>query len=284
LQRLHRAVVAKCDADDGLADGLIGDPLRCKFDPRTVVCGKTPDSQCLSSAAVDAAAQLYAGPPNPGNVPSGTTGLLPGSELQWAVFLGPKNLAARWAWGKAAAPVSRDASAVDLSAFAAAKGKLIIYQGLADPLVSPLRTIRYYEMLAKSMKGIINTQGSVRLFAVPGMNHCAGGEGAHRINFLSVLENWAAGRSPDDVIAFKALAATLPEHPFAPEALDGAQAVVGGWMLGGPVSLEQARQQSASALSRPVFLYPYRTQYKGRGDPRLWMNFFSPGDTAFLFN
>ena len=284
LQRLHRAAVAKCDAGDGLVDGLIGDPLRCAFDPRTVACGKTPDLQCLSSAAVDAAARLYAGPPNPGNLPSGNAGLLPGSELQWAAFLDSKGDVARWTARKTAAPASRDASAVDLSAFAAAKGKLIIYQGLADPLVSPLRTIRYYEVLAKSMGGIVKTQGTVRLFAVPGMDHCAGGEGAHRINFLSVLENWAAGRSPDDVIAFKPLDAMPPEHPFAPEARDGAQTVVGGWMLGGPVSLEQAREQSASVLSRPVFLYPYRTQYKGRGDPKLWMNFFAPGDTAFLFN
>jgi feruloyl esterase len=272
-----------------LVDGLIGDPLRCAFDPKTLACGKTPDAQCLSSAAVDAAIRLYAGPPNPGDSPSGTAGLLPGSELQWAAFLDSKGLnpqgtVARWTARKGVAPASGDASSVDLAAFAAAKGKLIIYQGLADPLVSPLRTIRYYEMLAKSMGGIIKTQGTTRLYAVAGMDHCAGGEGAHRINFLSVLENWAAGRSPDDVIAFKALDATPPEHPFAPEALDGAQAIVGGWMLGGPVSLEQARQQSASALSRPVFLYPYRTRYKGRGDPKLWMSFYAPGDTAFLFN
>ena len=275
LQRLHRAAVAKCDADDGLKDGLISQPLRCGFDPHSVVCSSTPDGQCLSAAASDTAAGLY------GNTASG---LLPGSELEWAALIKPSAELLRWSASSSAATVSSEPAALDVAAFVGARGKLILVQGLADPIVSPRRTVQSYERLVRSMGGLVTTQGSVRLFNVPGLGFCGGGEGTNRINLLSVLETWAAGRAPDDFVAFRALDPAASPHPFAPDALDPAQAVYGGWMLGNPVSLEQAKQLGGTALSRPVFLYPYRTQYKDRGDPKLWMSFFAPGDFTLLSN
>lgn len=284
LQRLHRAAVAKCDADDGLQDGLIGQPLRCGFDPKSVVCGSTPDAQCITAAAAGAAARIYAGAPDAKASSGAVAGLLPGSELAWAAFIKPDaDLLRLSAKGGTAAAASADA-VLDLSAFVAARGKLILVQGMADPLVSPRRVVRSYELLARSMGGLVQTQGAVRLYAVAGMGHCGGGEGANRLNLLSVAETWAAGRAADDMIAFRALDPSAPAHPFAPAQLDPAQTVYGGWMLGNPVSLEQAQQLSGTALSRPVFLYPYRTQYKGRGDPKLWMSFFAPGDFSLLSN
>lgn len=281
LNILHRAVIAKCDADDGLKDGLIGQPLRCTFDPRSVRCGDAPQGECISASAAATAAQIY----------DGDGGLLPGSELEWAAYLKPGADLLRWSSPAVAASAhaagagaGAGPATLQIANFIAGRGKLLLVQGLSDAIVSPRRALRSYEALARASGGQVTTQGSVRLFAVPGLGHCGGGEGTNRINLLSVIETWAAGRSPDDFIAFRALDPAAENHPFAPLPLDGAQAVYGGWMLGNPVSLEQAHELSRSALSRPVFLYPYRVQYKGRGDPKLWMSFFAPGDFALLTN
>src|SRR5207244_11207215 len=42
LSLVAKAAVAACDADDGLTDGLIGDPRSCRFDPTTLICKGTP--------------------------------------------------------------------------------------------------------------------------------------------------------------------------------------------------------------------------------------------------
>src|SRR5262249_3667898 len=58
-QVLHTAVVAACDANDGLKDGLISNPASCKFDPRVLLCknGDAPD--CLSAPEVETARAIY---------------------------------------------------------------------------------------------------------------------------------------------------------------------------------------------------------------------------------
>lgn len=283
LRRLHRGALAACDRGDGLADGLVGDPLRCRFDPGVLACGASAgpaSGDCLSNAAIEAARRIYAGPPNPAGDTAFTAGLLPGSELEWSALR--------------AAPRRRDlatsttgAGSTDLAAFAAAGGKLVLYHGLADARVSPRRSIRWFEDLARERGGLVKAQAMVRFFAVPGMAHCGGGEGASRIDFLAALETWAgmgSVRPPDDVAAFRLADATRRVHPFAPVAYDGAQVVFAGWMLGAPVSLAQVREQSATALSRPVFAYPVPTHYKGRGDPSLWINFYAPADYSLQFD
>ncbi|MFO1426892.1 MAG: tannase/feruloyl esterase family alpha/beta hydrolase [Steroidobacteraceae bacterium] len=311
LERLHRAAVRRCDADDGLVDGLIGDPLRCRFDPAELACDRAGAGQCLSAPAIAAAARLYAGPPvataagsstmaaaapamaTPAVLaqhrPPGSAGLLPGSEPGWTAWLDPRDPLA----GSLRAPGSPlraqpAAADPDLSAFAAAGGKLILYHGLADPLLSPLPTIQYFETLARTMHGLVQAQSVVRFFAVPGMGHCGGGDGAARIDWLSALETWAgagSARPPDDVLGYRLRPGIAPQppDPFSPAALDGAQALYAGWMVGGAAPLEQAREMSATQLSRPVFAYPLPTRYKGRGDPAHWMNFYAPDDYSLQF-
>jgi len=284
LRRLHRGALATCDRGDGLVDGLIGDPLRCRFDPASLACdapamaGRAAD--CLAPAAIEAARKIYAGPPNPSGEASGTAGLLPGSELEWS---------AAWAVPPARAPRAGAgvAGSTDLAAFAAAGGKLVLYQGLADARISPRRTIRWFEDMARARGGLVKAQATVRFFAVPAMAHCGGGEGASRIDFLAALETWVGQgsvRPPDDIVAFRVADAARRVHPFAPLAYDPAQAVFAGWMLGAPTSLSQARQQSASLLSRAVFAYPVPTHYKGRGDPSNWINFFAPAEYTLQFD
>ena len=61
LTLLHDAVMRACDAKDGVKDGLIEDPTRCKFDPQELECKGTEGSACLSSGQVQAARKMYSG-------------------------------------------------------------------------------------------------------------------------------------------------------------------------------------------------------------------------------
>lgn len=82
LHLIHRAALAKCDRDDGVADGVIGNPLACKFDPAELACRAGQTSDCLTAAQVDAVRKVYSGPVSS----SGSKifyGVLPGSELNW---------------------------------------------------------------------------------------------------------------------------------------------------------------------------------------------------------
>jgi len=50
---IHRAALAACDAADGLADGLISEPLTCRFDPAVVACKAGDAADCLTAAHAD---------------------------------------------------------------------------------------------------------------------------------------------------------------------------------------------------------------------------------------
>ncbi len=87
------------------------------------------------------------------------------------------------------------------------------------------------------MGGPAATRDFFRLFMIPGMGHCGGGEGAGNIDYVSYLEDWVEkGRAPD---------ALLATHNGAGE----------------------------STFTRPVFPYPKRAKYKGAGDPATADNF-----------
>jgi feruloyl esterase len=90
----------------------------------------------------------------------------------------------------------------DYSAFKARGGKLIMYTGLADPVVSPFDTITYYESVAKAMGGMAATQSFFRFFPAPGMAHCGGGPGPNTFDTLAALDAWVErGTAPDSIPA-----------------------------------------------------------------------------------
>jgi hypothetical protein len=126
----------------------------------------------------------------------------------------------------------------DLTAFRQAGGKLLMYQGWADPVVTPQMTIEFYEALAKKSGGMTATQNFARLFMVPGMDHCAiqtNGPGIADtgIDPLTALEQWVEqGNAPSELIATK----TTPTG-------------------------------NQTLWRRPVCLYPKVARYKGSGDP-----------------
>jgi tannase/feruloyl esterase len=223
---LHRAALDACDAQDGLKDGLISEPLSCHVDPAVTQCKSGDAPNCLTAPQVEAARKLYSGVTNPKTRERIFPRLEPGSELSWGGPAGgPEPLAVggdlfkfvvfkdpKWDFHKF--DLGRDYDAVhkidsldlsptspDLKAFVARGGKLLIYQGWADQNVAPQSTVDYYSDVVKTI-GQKQVDDSVRLFFAPGMAHCGGGEGPNVFDALTPLEQWREqGKAPTSILA-----------------------------------------------------------------------------------
>jgi len=89
LELVASRVMAKCDAIDGLKDGLIDDPRKCNFDPARDVtaCAVGADrADCLTPAQAEAIGKVYRGPVSNGK--SVFPGYMPGSEAVMGLFGG----------------------------------------------------------------------------------------------------------------------------------------------------------------------------------------------------
>ncbi len=93
--------------------------------------------------------------------------------------------------------------AAALEQFIASGKKLLIYHGFSDPALSPYRTMAFYEEAASTVPGKYQQlRDNVRLFMVPGMQHCAMGPGPNVFETLSALEAWVEqGKAPDSILA-----------------------------------------------------------------------------------
>ncbi len=243
LPVLHDAVLAACDKLDGVKDGVLEDPTRCKFDPGTIQCKGADGPSCLTSLQVDAARKLYAGPVNPRTRKQLYSGLFPGSELGWAQIAGPQpiNIATDFfkffvfrdpAWDYRTRPVNFDTDVAaadradiqavnsvdpDLRKFAARGGKLILHEGWNDASVPPGEAIDYYKnVLARA--GAKNTKESVRLYMVPGMAHCNGGEGTDTFDTLAAIRQWVEQKkAPEQIMASRVVdGKTVRTRPLCP--------------------------------------------------------------------
>ena len=224
---LHKAALAACDASDGLEDGLIDDPRRCKFDPGALLCKGSESSGCLTAPQVEAARKVYVSARNPATGRELFGSLAPGSELGWPVMArGPEPYApildqlkyvvfADPAWDWRAFDFARDnarferpenvimnATDPDLRKFVARGGKLLLYHGWNDQNVSPFNTVKYFESVQETLGGPARTAKNVRLFMLPGMAHCSGGEGPNTFDKAGTLDRWVEGGiAPDRIIA-----------------------------------------------------------------------------------
>ncbi len=226
---LHKAALAACDASDGLKDGLISDPRKCKFDPGILLCKGEENAGCLTGPQVEAARKIYSPLIDPRTKAQIFAGLLPGSELGWAglasgddapryvretfrylAFKDPdwdykkrpvdfaKDVASL---DKAAGPVV-NANNPDLKAFFSRGGKLIEWSGWSDPLIAPEDALRYYESVAKKLGGISKIDSSFKLYMVPGVQHCRGGEGTDTFDMQKAIEEWVEnGNAPGEIVA-----------------------------------------------------------------------------------
>jgi feruloyl esterase len=231
------SVLRTCDADDGLADGLVSDPLRCDFDPAALVCSGAKNDSCLTSAQARAVKQAMSGPKTvtgaqvyPGylydtGITTTTAGAIPGVLNGAASPVGPRtpptsqDVAAEVAEVLAAPNTLGDtASWTNLSTFSGHGGKLLFYHGVSDPWFSALDTVDYYERLAEANGGAASIRDWSRLFLVPGMGHCRGGAALDELDLLTAIVEWVErDRAPDRVVAtgaaFPGRSRPLCPHP-----------------------------------------------------------------------
>jgi tannase/feruloyl esterase len=93
FELLHRAVVARCDMNDGVKDGVIGDPRACRFDPSELQCTSTKSSNCLTTPQIEAVKTIYEGPVNSNGKNIARPIALRGSELDWSAMFGGSSAA-----------------------------------------------------------------------------------------------------------------------------------------------------------------------------------------------
>jgi hypothetical protein len=273
---LAAAVNDACDKLDGVADGILNDPRQCHFDPAVLLCKSGDSNSCLTAPQITALKKIYEG----GHDSHGREifpGFLPGAEIggngwaNWITGATPTSslgyeftsgFFADMVFGKAdwdivhasidEAVASADQklagvlNSVDanLAPFKAHGGKLIIYHGWNDPAIPAGNTVNYYNSVVAKM-GQQNVDSFVRVFMVPGMQHCAGGPGAdsfgagvsavpsdaqHSLELS--LEQWVEkGAAPSSIIATK----------FNPD--------------------------RTVKMTRPLCPYPQSAKYNGTGDP-----------------
>jgi hypothetical protein len=292
LATISNAVLAVCDKNDGVADGIITEPDACHFRPSTLMCkaDAKDTSGCLTAPQVKTLEELYAGfhgrdgklvfpgyavggEADPGGWTPWITGSAPGKSLAFAfpnsyfknmVYDGDKS-EADWdlktasiddAYKAANAKTAADLNATDpnLAPFIARGGKLILYHGWSDPAISPYSTIDYYRRVL-STTGKAATEGSVRLYMVPGMDHCTGGPGTDSFGQFGwlptqglddpkrdaylALEHWVeGGAAPAEIIATKYASGTGESQFEAPKV----------------------------TMTRPLCPYPKVAKYDGKGD------------------
>ena len=98
-------------------------------------------------------------------------------------------------------------------------GKVILYHGGSDALITPFRSTWYYQQLASLHGGYGMTQDNVRLFIVPGMGHCGGGVSPNSFDTLQALHNWVTkGVGPEGIVATATNGRTMPLCKFPEEA------------------------------------------------------------------
>jgi Tannase and feruloyl esterase len=252
LAPLHAAVMKACGtAADGAEGGLLADPFACHWNPQTIQCapGQTSTAAdfCLTAAQVTTVNELYDGPTTSSGQLLYPGWELRGSEDNWTPWIvpasGPESGSVDWGiatqtikylMGSGATPDLTindiqfttayfqklmnetagiyDATDPDLTAFRDDGGKLILWQGLADPAISPVGTIAYYQAVENYMGGAAATQAFARLFMLPGVAHCGGGDGPDSFNGLGALVNWVEnGQAPASLITSKVVNGTVTE-------------------------------------------------------------------------
>lgn len=265
---IHRAALDACDSADGVRDGLITDPTKCRFDPVRLACKDGDAPTCLTPAQVETARDMYA------PLRDATTGrtvspalLEPGSELGWGRLAGPEPLRnavepfkyvvfndPSWDWhtfrlqSDLPRALQVDGGVInltdpDLHAFFARGGRLLLYHGWADPQIPPLDTVDYFNAVLKT-SGASTRGRSIQLYMLPGVSHCEGGEGPDRFDAVGALDEWVdRGRAPARIVAAR-------------------------------------RTQSTVVRTRPLCPYPARAVYVGSGSIDRAENFRCETDAA----
>lgn len=272
LEAATSAAVKACDGTDGVVDGVIDDPTRCRYDPRALVGTKIGDS---TFTATDARIirEIWQGPrahdggflwwgPTPGTdlsnlaATGGTplTGEPCEESLEWFRYF--LELDPKWDWKTLTRAdfelsflqsIQEHASIYggddpDLTAFRDRGGKLLMVHGWADEFVPPQKSIAYYNNVQQHVGGRRETTGFIRLFLVPGADH----------GYITPVP------TPNFGAVFAALIQWV-EHGRAPDTLIA----------------ELTADNGTAVRTRPLFPYPLVAKYKGSGSTDVAANFAS---------
>jgi feruloyl esterase len=282
LPAINKAVLNACDANDGLADGVIADPRRCRFDPAVLSCKAADTNECLTQPQVAALRKIYQGPKNPRTGEAIFPGFAMGGEAGWSGLVSNRGATGlpngyfanlvyedpKWDFRsfnfdsdltKADEKIGRlgNATSLDYSAATRRGVKIIQYHGWNDQTLQPAYSPEYYDQVVKANGGLEATQNFYRLFMVPGMTHCYAGPGA--TSFGGVGQ----------------------QIPPARDATHDIQTALENWVERGtaPAQLVATKFTDDKAatrsvrLTRPLCLYPTVPRYKGTGDPNDAANF-----------
>jgi feruloyl esterase len=141
-------------------------------------------------------------------------------------------------------------TSTDLSRFRENGGKLILYQGWADPLLPSYAAVNYWQGLRKADGREVADYA--RLFMAPGMWHCAGGPGPNVFGAQDQLAPPKPGDPDDDALA---ALANWVENGKAPKKI---------------IATKYVNDVPAQgiAFQRPLCTYPDHAAYRGSGDPK----------------
>jgi feruloyl esterase len=268
LAAIQRAALASCTSAAGVVDSVPRDPRACHFNPRTLQCKSAENDECLTAAQVRSLLAIQQGPRGSNSAEADFYGFEPTAaaasdnwtrwivnddpdapsqlifaeefyrylvfgDREWRLesFRFPQDLAAAARTNVAGRALSQvlDARNTDLTQFQRRGGKLLMYFGWADAVLSPRAGLSYYESVARRQGGPVRTRTFFRLFMVPGMTHCQGGPGPDSFgqsfgspaasddpyhDIRRALERWTEqGEPPDSLIAAKDQPATEHEAP-----------------------------------------------------------------------
>jgi len=267
LGLIHQAALQACDADDGLADGIISRPDACRFEPATIECKEGMSEGCITSGQLELIQAVYAGVTDPRSGAQILPGWPIGSEMQLSFIIGgpaPFPVALSyyqllvhgddkdWDWKtmdyaqevyvarKFGADIL-DVPSDGLGPFFARGGRLLLSHGWTDGLIPANNAVKFYRGLYHALP-LDQAQDQLRLFMVPGMDHCGGGEGATQFDTLGIIDDWAtSGVAPSRIVARR------PGRPA-------------GGAPGAPPG------PARDPISRPLCAYPFYPAYSGEGD------------------
>jgi len=278
LKAIEAAALTACDARDGVTDGVLDDPTQCHFDPTVLLCIGAETDACLTEKQVIALKKIYSGPRTskgeqyiPGFLPGGETG--PGGWSAWITGSAAARGAAQFffatqtfmnmiyndpTWDFKTFNLERDGKLADdklgpilnatdanLKPFKAHGGKLIVYHGWSDAALPPVNTINYFQSVVAKL-GQRDAGSFIRLFMVPGMQHCGGGPGPS--NFGSTVTNAQSDPQHDMSVAIE----RWVEDGIAPEQIIASKR-------------QGLDPKSPPVRTRPLCAFPLVARYKGSG-------------------